>query len=267
MMTFSRKRENTSPYIPTLNRMGYMSPALDEIQAAFVTYCERHKGGYFLDIGCGFGVATLPVIQKGCHMVACDLEEKHLDILKKEVSKETLPFLTLMKGHFPNDIVFPENSFDAINVSMVLHFLPPLIIEKTLKEIFFCLKKGGRLFITTSSPYQRVLLPFVYLYEKKRLVEEWPGYIHDIAEYVPHRTHMLPKKNIVFCVEELKRLAAKFGFHVRTATFFSRDGIPPDLRLDGREYSGLICEKPRDSSSIFLEKTKEIRPTQAVNIR
>jgi SAM-dependent methyltransferase len=246
--------------------MGYMSPSLDEIQMAFVDYCESNSSDLFLDIGCGFGVATLPVVEKGCRIVACDLDKRHLDILIGNVPKAKRGFVKLIPGHFPDALTFPENYFNAINLSMVLHFLSPQAIEKAFKNIFLSLKEGGRLFITTSSPYQRVLSPFISTYESKILIDEWPGYISDIAEYVPHRAHLLPKRNIVFCIHELRRLALKFGFHVIDSTFFSRKGIPDDLKLDGREYSGLICEKPIESSIPFLEKNRESPPIHAANI-
>jgi SAM-dependent methyltransferase len=247
--------------------MGYMSPALDDIQKAFVHHCTVAPSGLFLDIGCGFGVATLPVIEKGCQIIACDLESKHLDVLKNSVPLEKISLLTLMTGHFPDTVTFPENQFDGINLSMVLHFYRPDEIEKVFREIFFSLKPGGRLFLTTSSPYQRVLLPFVPIYESQRGVEEWPGYIADIAQYVPHRAPLLPKENIVFCIHELRRLALKHKFHVVYTTFFSREGIPEDLCLDGREYSGIICEKPLERPSAFRETNKAIIPTNAAKMR
>lgn len=253
-------------YIPTLNRMGYMSPSLDKVQMAFVNYCEDNPSGLFLDIGCGFGIATLAVVEKKRHIIACDLDQRHLDILISRVPKKKKQFLKTRVGHFPNTLLFQDNAFEAINLSMVLHFLPPETIEKTFRSLFFYLKEGGRLFITTSSPYQRVLSSFVSTYERKRSVEEWPGHIQDIAQYVPHRAHLLPKGNIVFCIHELRRLALKFGFHVLDSTFFSREEIPPDLKLDGREYSGLICEKLLKSPLLSLEKTNERLPIHAANI-
>src|SRR5260221_6684621 len=112
-------------YIPTLNRMGFMSPALDEIQSAFVNYCKNKRSGNFLDIGCGFGVATLPVIKNGCHITACDLEGKHLEVLRRNVPEGKSSFLTLIQGHFPNEVNFPAEYFDGIYLSMDLHFIPP----------------------------------------------------------------------------------------------------------------------------------------------
>lgn len=264
-INFNKKPIAVDQYTPTLNRMGYMSPSLDQTQESFVNYCLANPSGLFLDIGCGYGVATLPVVEKGCQIVACDLEPRHLDVLTKSVPKEKLSLLTLITGHFPNNITFPENHFDGINFSMVLHFFSPHIIERVFQEIFFCLKPGGRLFLTTSSPYQRVLVPFIPIYEKKRLYDPWPGYIADIGYYVPHRAPLLPKENVVFCIHELRRLALKFNFHVIDAAFFSREGIPEDLSLDGREYSGLICEKPKETS--FLEKNKESIPRPAAHIK
>lgn len=252
-------------YIPTLNRMGYMSPSLDIIQSAFVEDCDSE--GLFLDIGCGFGVATLPVIEKECNIVACDLEKKHLEVLNRYVPQQKRSYLTLVQGHFPNDVRFPPHTFKAINLSMVLHFLPFKTIEKAFKAIFASLLPGGRLYLTTSSPYQRSLTRFAPLYDKRREVKEWPGYIADIAKYVPQRAHLLPKENIVFCIYELERLATKFGFRVIDSTFFTREEIPQDLRLDGREYSGIICEKPRDASSLVFEKKRDTHPMHAATIR
>jgi len=263
----ARKIEEPSQYIPTLNQMGYMSPSLDLIQNAFVENCAQNSRGQFLDIGCGFGVATIPVVNQGCRVIACDLDKRHLDIMKELISVDKQHLLSFKIGHFPNTIRFPENAIDGINMSMVLHFLPPQTIVKAFKEIYACLKKGGRLYLTTSSPYQRSLVDFAPLYEQKLNHEEWPGDIPDISKYVPQRAHLLPRRNIVFCIQELSRLALKFGFHVHEAVFFSRDGIPSDLSLDGREYSGLICEKSKDSSFVFLEKNNEIPPIQAANIK
>lgn len=265
-MPIARKILSKYAYTPTLNKMGYMSPILDEVQMAFVEFCETHPQGNFLDIGCGFGVATLEVVKRGRRIVACDLEQQHLDVLKKSVPRKKLPLVTFIKGHFPNEVSFPENHFDAINLSMVIHFLPASLIEKALGNLFMCLKEGGRLFVTTSSPYQKALSPFHPIYEMKKLIDEWPGYIQDIGEYVPHRAHLLPKENIVFCKDELSRLVSKFNFQVRTSLFFSREPIPEDLALDGREYSGVICEKPERSFS-FLEKYNEVMPINEAKIR
>jgi ubiquinone/menaquinone biosynthesis C-methylase UbiE len=249
-MNIAKKIIDCNEYTPTLNRMGYMSPSLDKIQSSFVNYCKTHKNELFLDIGCGFGVATIPVLEEGCRIVACDLEKQHLHVLKSRTPREKLHLATFVPGHFPNEVLFPENYFQGINFSMVLHFFPFQTIDRALQKIFYNLKEGGRLFLTTSSPYQKTLFSFIPLYEKRRGREEWPGYIPDIAEYVPHRAHLLPKENIVFCTQELSRLMSKFNFRVLESTFFSREGIPPDLSLDGREYAGIVCEKPK--KRVFL---------------
>ena len=157
-------------------------------------------------------------------------------------------------GHFPNSIRFPENTIDGINMSMMLHFLPPDTIEGALKEMFSCLKKGGSLSYHKAALINTHLRTLLLFIQQKLLNQhEWPGDIPDIAQYVPQRAHLLPKRNIVFCIHELTRLVTKFGFHVHEAVFFSEE-IPADLALDGREYSGIICEKPKDSSFAFLRR-------------
>ncbi|MBX9786384.1 MAG: class I SAM-dependent methyltransferase, partial [Alphaproteobacteria bacterium] len=149
-MKLARNIQDNLDYLPTFNNMGYMSPSLDQIQLAFVNQSKRNPNGRFLDIGCGFGVATLPLINEGCHVIACDLDERHLKVLKGGIPTEKKSLITLKQGHFPNEICLPENSVDYVNLSMVLHFLPPPIIRKMFTTIFKVLKGGGKLFLTTS---------------------------------------------------------------------------------------------------------------------
>src|SRR3990167_6546592 len=91
----------------------------------------------------GYKLETLPAPEKWCEIIACDVEPEHLEVLKECVPIEKLSLLTLKAAHFPDNLTFPENYFDGINFSMVLHFYRPHQIEKVFQEIFFSLKPGG----------------------------------------------------------------------------------------------------------------------------
>ena len=56
-------------FIPTLNKMGYMTRFLDVVQNNFIAYASQEPGGVSLDLGAAFGVATLPLLKK--HQKRC----------------------------------------------------------------------------------------------------------------------------------------------------------------------------------------------------
>ena len=65
--------------------MGVYASSLEYvIQKAFVENCIKNKQGQFANIGCGFGVATIPALNEGCRVIACDLEKRSLEVLKKK---------------------------------------------------------------------------------------------------------------------------------------------------------------------------------------
>ncbi len=231
-------------FVHTLNNMGYMAEDLDVVQAAFVDFCRNHPDGMHLDIGATFGVATLPVLRAGCRVVSCDLDERHLDVIRQEAPADLLPHLTLKKGHFPKTLRFEPNTFDAILLGMVLHFVPPAEMGEMLWHLREILTEKGRVFVTVSSPYHHPLQSFLPLYEKRRKAgEPWPGHIPDISVYVPHRKGELPAENTVFCPDALKDLFQRHGFSVLQSFSFTRENLPPDLLGDEREYTGLIATR------------------------
>ena len=108
--------------IPTLNKCGYMKMYVDDYTECFI---ETAKDSSYpvLEIGCAYGYVVKEVLKAGGRIVANDIEEKHLEILLKEIPKENLKKLNLYPGKFPEEINFDENSFSAILISRVLHFL------------------------------------------------------------------------------------------------------------------------------------------------
>lgn len=232
-------------FIDTCNKMGYMAMYPDQYNQSFIDYCLLNKKGYFIDIGCAFGVSTLPVLEAGCQIIACDIDQRHLEILRSKANQKFLNNLKLIQGHLPNTLKFDSFSFDAINLSMVLHFLSGSEIIKSLDLIFQWLKIKGQLYITTSSPYQGTLKNFIPYYEKNVKENiEWPGIIHDIHSHIPNRAKDLPKFNNVFTPEILKNVVEERGFKVKQYSYFSRENLPSDISYDGREYTGIICQKP-----------------------
>lgn len=237
--------DETEEYICTLNSMGYMTLTLDDTQNSFIDWALKNPDECYLDIGCAFGNTTLPLIKEKISVTSCDINIEHLQYIQKQLTYEYLPFLGCLCGAFPQDIFLPENYFNGVIMAMVLHFMEAEYVQRALNSIYRSLKPSGKLFLTTSSPYQGVLKTFIPIYEsRKEKGDLFAGFMANVGDYVPHRQQDLPPRNIVYDYESLETLCRRSGFEVETSGFFTRPHMPKDLCLDGREYSFIIVRKP-----------------------
>ena len=157
-----------SGFIATLNNMGYMTAGLDPYSQRFVDYAAQHKNNKVLEIGAAYGVATLAALRHGCKMVANDLDNKHLEILKSNTPEQYLKNLELKAGSLPKELSFPENSFKAILICRGLHFFKGEDIELSAKKLYDWLMPGGKLFVVAETPYMGTVLPFLPTYLKNK---------------------------------------------------------------------------------------------------
>ena len=66
--------------IPTMNDTGFMFEVLDDYALDFIRYsgeCDSEV----LELGCAYGVATIPALEAGAKVRACDIDQRQLDIL------------------------------------------------------------------------------------------------------------------------------------------------------------------------------------------
>lgn len=68
---------------------------------AFLNTARIPDGATVLDVACGIGALTIPLLKKGCRVTAVDVSDYSLDVLKKNngFSKRNLK---LVHGHFRN---------------------------------------------------------------------------------------------------------------------------------------------------------------------
>ena len=91
--------------IPTLNKTGWMTEALDTYSQDFAVYAGTIEDEA-LDIGCAYGVATLAALDAGAKILACDIEPRHLEILANRVPEEQRARFRAQSGKLP-DVDFP----------------------------------------------------------------------------------------------------------------------------------------------------------------
>lgn len=235
---------NDQGFILTQNSMGHMLSEPDEYNQYFIDYCANVKGPV-LDIGCAYGVATIPALKNGAYVIANDIEYKHLEILKKITPKKLWNNLELKHGCLPDSLEFKENSLEGVLASRVLHFLTGEQIIASLNNIFRWLKPGHKFFFIGITPYTGNFKKFIPIFEERhRNKEIWPGYMEDSTLYLSHRKSEMPLFLNLFDHDLLEKILLNAGFEIEKIGYIKAKNAPKDLILDGREHVGAIAVKP-----------------------
>jgi ubiquinone/menaquinone biosynthesis C-methylase UbiE len=116
-----------------------------EVNEFFLSHCSLEDN--VLDIGCGHGVVSEFLAEKGIHVTAIDISEKLLNELGNRISGRNLP-IEIKQGdayHIPA----ADEVFDIVVARMFLPHFPDWHV--VLKEMTRVTKKGGKLLVHFSS--------------------------------------------------------------------------------------------------------------------
>jgi SAM-dependent methyltransferase len=229
--------------IPTNNRRGWSSLVTDEYSAQFVDFA-KHSAVPVLDIGAGFGCATVAALDAGATVIANDIDDLQLQALAQGISLSRRRQLSLLSGRFP-ELVLSAKSLGAINAARVLHFLTGAEIEKGVREMYDWLLPGGKVFALAQTPWVGNMLECLPMYESRKGKERWPGEMRHLHRLFRHPTAIhLP--DFVHCLDQdvLGTVFTSAGFAIEKLEVFRRRDCPPEIYMDGRENVGLIARKP-----------------------
>jgi len=240
-----RKKWRNPIMEPTLNDTGFMFKVLDDYAKEFIGFAGGATGPV-LEIGCAFGNVTIPALEAGGLVTACDLDEQHLDILTGKTPPELRDRLTCVQGQLPY-VEFQASSFDAILCSRVLHFLDGSAVDASVRKMHSWLKPGGRLYLIIDTPYGiwRKLIPIFEA--KKDRGDRWPGLMIGLENYLPFqpadRSLSGPPFMNLMDPDLLHRICSEAGFEVDRYGFIDRSDFGGIGRMDGRENAGILAHK------------------------
>lgn len=232
---------------PTLDKKGFMFKSLTEASKAFVA-CAGDATRPVIDMGCAYGNVTLSVLKKNKHVIACDLDPRHLEVLMGKVPQDLRKYVTVLQGTFPEDFNFPGKSISAVHLSHVLHFLRGEQIQEGLGKAYHWLEPGGKVFINAGTPYQNIL-GFVEEYQRREQEDrDWPGEMSadDLKRFIsPALREQFPPDIIPtffngLTKKALRRALETEGFTVDKLCYFDPDLSPELLFLFGGDGKGWI---------------------------
>lgn len=108
-------------------------------------FLEDVKRKAILDLGCGPGIHTKKLWEKGAKIKGIDNSERLIEIAKKEAPK-----IEFVKGDIENKLPYKSAEFDIVVSSLVLGHLEKW--DDVLKEINRVLKKGGLFVFSNYNP-------------------------------------------------------------------------------------------------------------------
>lgn len=229
-------------FVPTLNRMGYMTSTRDPVSEEFIRFA-RGASRPALDVGAAYGIATRELIAAGKEVWMNDLDPRHLDAFESTLRPEERGLLRKLPGDFLS-LGIGEGALGAILMCRVLHFFRGEQIRRAATLAARWLAPGGRVHVVCETPYLRNFQAFIPIYEERRLRGvEWPGFISDVAAVAPERAPFLPKEMHLLDPEVLTREFERAGFRTIRCATMARADFPADLQWDGRESVGYVGER------------------------
>lgn len=252
--------ETTGKFTKTHNPTGgFTTTPCDPVSQEFIRYASEIavNKGVVLEIGAGFGAASLEALAKGATVFCNDIEAKNLAVIQNRFFQNNVQRqrnasgddsqLVLIPGAFPDELSsLPKNYFDAILICRVLHFFTGEKIEASLSLLLQHLKPGGKLFIVCETPFLKNWQRFIPEHENRmKQGIKWPGEIDHPADFESSgRAASLPKFVHWITKEVLERCLKAMQFDVDQVTYINRVNMfPDDLLLDGRESVGAIATK------------------------
>ena len=229
--------------IKTQNAMGVMFKELSPAAETFVQYAKIAKFP-LLDIGAAYGATAIPALENGAEVIACDLCEEHLSILRQSTDPKWINKLKTLAKKFPDELNFKKESLSGILISNVLHFMDGQSITNGLNKCWNWLQYDGKLFITVMTPHLSFYYQLISEYEKRaREGDEWPGIFNPKLVASDKWSDNLPDFVHLFEIDTIKNIVEKAGFTIDSIDYFCYKNYPNEHRTDGKEFISLCATK------------------------
>jgi ubiquinone/menaquinone biosynthesis C-methylase UbiE len=143
------------------------------------------QGKYLLDLGCGAGENSVYFALKGARCVAADYSPGMVDVAQRLAARNGVA----VEGAVVNamDIDFPDNTFDVVYASNLLHHIPDPRLA--IREMHRVLKPGGKACFWDPLKHNPVINVYRRMATKVRTEDETPLDIRLVDFVRSHFSH------------------------------------------------------------------------------
>ncbi len=129
-----------------------------KMREATINLAHIQPGERVIDVGCGTGTLAITAKLKTGPTTEIHGTDAAPEMIERARQKALKAGVNVaFQAGLVEAIDFPENTFDIVLSSLMVHHLPPDLKSKAFAEIFRVLKPGGRLLIVDFEPPQRGL--------------------------------------------------------------------------------------------------------------
>jgi len=158
------------------NNSNYLGNSSDRIciRAELVKdFLGPRRNVSILDIGCGDGSLSLPMLDHSNHLTLVDISKKMLDEVDGKIPEEFKDNVTLVNDSF--DSIKDDDRYDIVICVGVVAHVPD--VERLWRKIGSVLSIGGLLIVeTTPNPYPLGKLLKPYYFIRSFLIKDQPTY-------------------------------------------------------------------------------------------
>lgn len=158
------------------NQPGYLKNSSDRIsiRADLVkSFLGMPRNMRILDIGCGDGSLSLPMLCESNRFTLVDISENMIDKVRQRVPTLLKSNVTLINDSF--ELVSDDDRYDIVICVGVIAHVPDF--DRLWQKIAIVLKPGGLLIVeTTPNPYPLFKLLRPYYYFRQKLTKQVPSY-------------------------------------------------------------------------------------------
>ena len=124
------------------NKAANSRTGLAKVAAAVLLAAGERSGDRVIDLGCGAGLVSIPLAERGALVLAVDGNEVLVSRLKRAARERQLPGLEVVLTPV-NDLSLPASSADLIVSTYALHRLRDVDKQRVVTAAFRWLKPGG----------------------------------------------------------------------------------------------------------------------------